>query len=282
MNVYSSLLVARIWWQKARTWIATKVSLSFWVYPCLLCGRIYCQRQDHLSASEPWVNPIEDHLAGYPVWSALSHHDPRWLHLNIVKNEQVIESLYPLIQRLNITLGPSVLRAMSTHEMRAPWVVCAIPPRNRGLRRRGISPQHHFAQSLTTELNRLIHSEASRLDDPPLESQDSPRGLQCHYQPRMISRIRHTSRQRHLTRAERMIAQRDSLNVNSLAYSSVVLVDDVMTTGGTLREGIRALEDAGAQQIIAVTLFRVDTHNMMSHEDELITPSTRQKTCNLS
>jgi predicted amidophosphoribosyltransferase len=64
-----------------------------------------------------------------------------------------------------------------------------------------------------------------------------------------------------------MIAQRGSLKVKSLAYPSVVLIDDVMTTGGTLREGIRALEDAGAQQIIAVTLFRVETHDMMSHKD---------------
>ena len=73
-----------------------------------------------------------------------------------------------------------------------------------------------------------------------------------------MSRTHRTSRQRYLKRSERILAQHRSIKVGDLPSTAVILVDDVMTTGGTLREGMRALEDAGARCIIAVTLFSVE------------------------
>ncbi len=80
--------------------------------------------------------------------------------------------------------------------------------------------------------------------------------------PDALIRTRRTAPQERMTRAERLANQSDAIRVNParkgmLRGRRVLLVDDVMTTGATLSVAARALRDAGAQDVGALTLARV-------------------------
>ncbi len=83
-------------------------------------------------------------------------------------------------------------------------------------------------------------------------------------QPRWLRRVRHTPNQHDLPRAQRLRAVHGSLAVEptlaaGLQGRHAVLVDDVMTTGATLREAARVLRLAGATQVSALVLARTDS-----------------------
>ena len=74
-----------------------------------------------------------------------------------------------------------------------------------------------------------------------------------------IARIRHTTPQTELTGASRRANVRGAFEARKpwrLARASVVLVDDVMTTGSTLEECARVLKTAGARSVYALTVTR--------------------------
>ena len=78
----------------------------------------------------------------------------------------------------------------------------------------------------------------------------------------MLPVLRHRRRvadQAALTTAERHANLAGSLWVPSrlrplVGAKSVILVDDVVTTGATLGEGARALREAGAGEVLAATI----------------------------
>ncbi len=73
-----------------------------------------------------------------------------------------------------------------------------------------------------------------------------------------VIRIRETDIQQRLNWAERRRNVRNAFAATrSFAGESVVLVDDVLTTGSTLNELARAVYDAGAVQVDAYVLARV-------------------------
>jgi ComF family protein len=82
-------------------------------------------------------------------------------------------------------------------------------------------------------------------------------GLNLPCQPGLLRRIRHTPHQSHLPATQRRInvagAFRASADVRGL---SVLLVDDVMTTGATSDEAARALKASGASRVVAAALAR--------------------------
>jgi predicted amidophosphoribosyltransferase len=45
-----------------------------------------------------------------------------------------------------------------------------------------------------------------------------------------------------------------------LANQTVLLVDDVMTTGSTLAEAAKTLKDAGARRVLVAVLARAEAH----------------------
>ena len=85
----------------------------------------------------------------------------------------------------------------------------------------------------------------------------------CH--AHALLRVRDTPPQRGLTRAERLRNVRDAFAVDprhaaALRGQSVVLLDDVMTTGASLNEAARALRAAAAPaHVTALALARTDT-----------------------
>ncbi len=80
-------------------------------------------------------------------------------------------------------------------------------------------------------------------------------GLPC--RPRWLRRIRHTPKQTSMTPAQRRENVRGAFSARSrpdLRGKTVILVDDVLTTGTTASEAARALKTAGAASVIVAVL----------------------------
>jgi ComF family protein len=93
-----------------------------------------------------------------------------------------------------------------------------------------------------------------------------------------LVRRRYTKAQAGLGAAERSENLKDSFRVKrpaQLAGKRVLLVDDVFTTGSTLRMAAESLKAAGAAHVTAVTLARVDQRGFQS--DVVFTAGKRNK-----
>ena len=76
-----------------------------------------------------------------------------------------------------------------------------------------------------------------------------------------LRRTRYTSPQAGLTESQRQQNLKDSFAVKKperIAGKRILLVDDVFTTGATLRAAAGVLKNAGAAHVSALTLARVD------------------------
>ena len=84
-------------------------------------------------------------------------------------------------------------------------------------------------------------------------------GLNVSYSPEVLRRIRYTPQQTQPSAAARRENVKGAFRAKSgasLAGVTVLLVDDVMTTGSTLAEAARTLRQAGAKRILAAVLAR--------------------------
>ena len=75
----------------------------------------------------------------------------------------------------------------------------------------------------------------------------------------MLYRVRPTESQTHLTYSERAVNIKNVFAVkkaNLVKGSSILLIDDVITTGATVNECSRVLKEAGAEKVSVLTLAR--------------------------
>ncbi|MCK6418866.1 MAG: ComF family protein [Alphaproteobacteria bacterium] len=82
------------------------------------------------------------------------------------------------------------------------------------------------------------------------------------YAPDLLRRVRHTPSQGHLKRKQRLRNVRSAFAVHPrwqsrLQGARIVLIDDVLTTGATVRECAKILMKAGAARVDVLTLARV-------------------------
>jgi ComF family protein len=80
-------------------------------------------------------------------------------------------------------------------------------------------------------------------------------------QPRWLRRIRATAKQTAQTPSRRRINVRGAFRASlfaALAGQTILLVDDVMTTGSTASEAARALRRAGARRVVVGVLARAE------------------------
>jgi ComF family protein len=84
-------------------------------------------------------------------------------------------------------------------------------------------------------------------------------GLQLPFVPHLLRRVRWTTQQVQPTRDARRENVKGAFRVRHcarVAAKTVLLVDDVMTTGSTLGEAARALRAVGAERVVVAVLAR--------------------------
>ncbi|MDB5388970.1 MAG: phosphoribosyltransferase [Planctomycetaceae bacterium] len=80
----------------------------------------------------------------------------------------------------------------------------------------------------------------------------------------ILSKRKWTRKQAHLSRADRKKNQLDVFRVHRplrIAGKTILLVDDVLTTGATADSAARALKAAGAKKVVVVVMARVVGHH---------------------
>ena len=99
----------------------------------------------------------------------------------------------------------------------------------------------------TRERERGFNQVESILEKLPGEFLD---GELASFAPRALARTRETKQQTHLSRAERLQNMTGAFSVpipENVRDSHIFLIDDVTTTGATLAEATRSLEQSGAE-----------------------------------
>ncbi|HEY1188060.1 MAG TPA: phosphoribosyltransferase family protein [Gemmata sp.] len=79
------------------------------------------------------------------------------------------------------------------------------------------------------------------------------------FEPHLLRRVRYATQQAQPTRAARLVSMKDVFRVRPgarLGGKTVLLVDDVMTTGSTVSAVARALLSAGAGRVVVAVLAR--------------------------
>jgi predicted amidophosphoribosyltransferase len=190
---------------------------------CAACGRgcraeaVICTRCSRALAA---ARPI---LAGGPqgidrVWSSASHDGVARSLVTALKFRRLLPVAELMADRVH-WLAPALLLGGE---------VVPVPAAPSRLRRRGFDPAGEFAAAL-----------AARLDIPVVP---------C------LAR-RGSGHQVGRRRAER-IARAPRIEPITTAPRSVLLVDDVLTTGATLTACAAALRSAGAKRVVALTFTR--------------------------
>ena len=216
-----------------------------WLYPpvCAGCGRsgarwcAECQQQ---------VTPVPDPICpvcGLPVaylglCASCRLRLPPFAALRswAVFEEPVRSALHRLKYRRNVALGDALARPMADFCRRLDWpveVVVPVPLGKRRLQERGYNQVGLIAMPLAA-LNRW------------------------RYAPRALSRVRETKSQVGLSAVERRENMQGAFRADPRPVSgrTVLLMDDVATTGATLSACVEALLSAGAKAVFALTLAR--------------------------
>jgi ComF family protein len=123
--------------------------------------------------------------------------------------------------------GPLAARMLTQPpDQRASAVLVPVPLSQAKLRQRG-------------------YNQAAELGRP------LARALQLEWRPDWVSRTQDGAEQKSRTRRERLKALRGHFRAHpAVAGRTVIVVDDVMTTGATLAAMAEALKSAGAQRVI--------------------------------
>ncbi|MBC8570780.1 ComF family protein [Zongyangia hominis] len=116
-------------------------------------------------------------------------------------------------------------------------------------------PGERFDLLVPVPMHRLERREREYNHSALLARELSRRlGVPC--REKALSKVRETRRQRGLTGAERRQNLRDAFTPGkgvTLAGKTVLLIDDVLTTGSTAEECAKALKSAGAKGVYCVT-----------------------------
>jgi len=148
----------------------------------------------------------------------------------------VRSALHRLKYRRNVALGDALARPLTDFCRRLDWpvqVVVPIPLGKKRLHERGYNQVGLIAMPLAA-LNRW------------------------RYAPRALFRVRETKSQVGLSAFERQENMQGAFRADPRLVSgyTVLLMDDVATTGATLSAGAEALLSAGAEAVFALTLAR--------------------------
>jgi len=181
--------------------------------PCLSCNRLGSPFCLACKA-EVLIAPREVDI-GFRGWAVTEYTATAANLVNEVKERGRTLLLNWIVEQLdNVELPPGV-------------TLVAVPSSKAAWRARGFVPAEELARRLARR--RLLP-----------------------YAPSLLAYVRGSADQAPLGRSERQVNRENSMSSRS-CDKRVLLVDDVVTTGATLREAKRALEAAGAQVVGFVT-----------------------------
>ncbi|GGL08846.1 hypothetical protein GCM10009769_28660 [Curtobacterium luteum] len=191
---------------------------------CAGCGRAdraLCDACRLLVAQRP---PRVRLVAGVRTDAAFEYEGLVRTLLLEVKLRSRVDLAPPLARRF----GALVRRALA--EAPADPLLLRVPPSTRGARRRGFDPVVLFLRRGRAPVGRaLVRSRGAR-----------------------------SSGQKELGATDRVAATVGTLRADGVAGRTVVLVDDVVTTGVTLAEAVRAVRAAGGTVVRCVTVASVE------------------------
>ncbi len=131
-------------------------------------------------------------------------------------------------------LGGWLAAALNDHPMRDSNLIIPVPLHRSRLAHRGFNQALLIAGTLSATVNKPLHDGNLR-------------------------RIRHTETQTRMSVAKREENVKGAFSLRKpvlVAGRSIILVDDVMTTGATMSECARILKAAGARSVLAVVAAR--------------------------
>ena len=150
-------------------------------------------------------------------------------------------ALHTLKYRRNVALGDALAQYLSEYVSKLGWradLVAPVPLGRQRMKERGYNQVGLVAMPLA-----VIQG--------------------WHYLPQILVRVRETRSQVGLSAAERKenISGAFRANPDLVCGKTILLVDDVATTGATLISCADALLEAGAQTVYALTLARALPHH---------------------
>lgn len=160
---------------------------------------------------------------------------------------------YERIRPVAKPLGAMLARAISALELRGEVAVVAVPLYPAKERQRGYNQARLLADAALPLLNKEQTSG---------REQTSCRLIAAH---RALRRVRDTESQFALNPRMRRLNLRGAFEVKNaatLAGRTVLLVDDIYTTGATARECARVLRRAGAAKVFVATLARAQAERI--------------------
>lgn len=168
------------------------------------------------------------------TFALFSYKDPRvsaliW-EIKYHKNIRAIEAVAPL-------LADMIMEEYSEKSLFGNWEHCLlvpVPSSSKRTKKRGYSHTELLAEAVAQRLPKeIVHS------------------------PKLLKKVVETAEQNKLpNRALRLknLANTQEVEGGLLQHTSIILLDDVTTTGATLIESRRALQAAGVKNIIAFTI----------------------------
>ena len=235
------------WTYRFKQW--TWYSLD-WVFPplCGGCDRLgYRWCPDCRQQVKLLPEPVCD-FCGIPLSAKGKCPDcirtrPPFLALRswVVFEGPIRKALHKLKYRRNVVLGDTLARELSQFVADLGWPIDKVVPVPLS-RQRMVDRGYNQVG--------LIASPMASLND-------------WDYAPRGLNRIRDTQSQVGLSAAERRTNVEDafSADMKIVAGKTILLMDDVATTGATLSSCALALQQAGARGVYAFTLARALPHH---------------------
>lgn len=179
-----------------------------------------CGRFGDTVCSQCWARIVDVHVPQVEDWPDAV---PRWAAASYdgLTRDLIIEHKERGALTLNTALGGLLALAVTTVAPTGPLRLVPVPAHARSLRRRGFDS----LALLTSACVRHVHAAGRTAEAAP-----------------MVHRVRDEGRQVGRARAARRAAvQRTMVADRSTTGVPVVLVDDVITSGATLLEAVRAL-----------------------------------------